>query len=136
MDTIQCAIVLAKLERFHWEIQKRIELGELYNRLIDKIGIERVVQRPDRSSVFAQYTVILNCREKVREKLSASGVPTAVHYPVPLNEQPAYSKHCCPECTPVASSMSRRVMSLPMSPDLNLDDLNKVVFSLREAFSA
>ena len=127
---------LPNLSDLSGKSKKRIELGELYNRLIDEISIERVVQRPDRSSVFAQYTVILGCREEVREKLSASGVPTAVHYPVPLNEQPAYSKHCCPECTPVASSMSRRVMSLPMSPDLNLDDLNRVVVSLKEALSA
>ena len=67
MDTIQCAIVLAKLSRFEWEIQKRIELGELYNRLLDEMGVDRVVQRPDRSSVFAQYTVILDRREEVRE---------------------------------------------------------------------
>ena len=133
MDTIQCAIVLAKLSRFEWEIQKRIELGELYNRLLDEMGVDRVVQRPDRSSVFAQYTVILDRREEVREKLSASGVPTAVHYPIPLNEQPAYRKHCCPECTPVASSISRRVTSLPMSPDLSPDNLKRVVGFLKEA---
>lgn len=133
MDTIQCAVVLAKLERFEWEIQKRIELGGLYNQLMDEIGLDRVVQRPNRSSVFAQYTVILDHREEVRKKLSARGVPTAVHYPVPLNEQPAYSEHCCPECTPVASSMSRRVMSLPMSPDLSPDDLSRVVGSLKGA---
>lgn len=136
MDTIQCAIVLAKLERFEWEIQRRIELGEMYNQLIDEIGVDRVMQRRDRYSVFAQYTVILDCREEVREKLKALGVPTAVHYPVPLNEQPAYSQHCCPECTPVASSMSRRVMSLPMSPDMSLDDLNMVVRSLKECHNA
>lgn len=133
MDTIQCAIVLAKLTRFEWEIQKRIELGELYNQLLDGIGVDRIVQRFDRSSVFAQYTIILNRREEVRQKLSASGVPTAVHYPVPLNEQPAYIKYCCPECTPVASSMSQRVMSLPMSPDLSPNDLKRVVSSIQEA---
>jgi len=133
MDTIQCAIVLAKLSRFEWEIQKRIELGEMYNRLLDGMGVDRVAQKSDRTSVFAQYTVVLDRREEVREKLSLSGVPTAVHYPVPLNEQPAYSKHCCPECTPVASSLSRRVMSLPMSPDLSPEDLKRVVGSLKEA---
>ena len=130
MDTIQCAIVLAKLSRFEWEIQKRIELGEMYNRLLDEIGVDRVVQRSDRSSVFAQYTVIVGRREEVRQKLSASGVPTAVHYPVPLNEQPAYKHFCCADCTPISHQIAGRVMSLPMSPDLTAVHQEKIVSAL------
>ena len=131
MDTIQCAIVLAKLERFEWEIQKRMELGVLYNKFMDEIGISRVVQRPDRSSVFAQYTVMLNQRDIVREKLSALGIPTSVHYPVPLNEQPAYRRHCCPECTPIASATAKKVMSLPMSADLTNRNLDTIIQALK-----
>ena len=133
MDTIQCAIVLAKLERFEWEIQRRLELGETYNQLIDEIGVDRVVQRSDRTSVFAQYTVMVHERDTVQQKLSALGVPTSVHYPMPLNEQPAYRKHCCPDCTPIANSMAQMVMSLPMSPDLNRHDIKKIVKALEEA---
>ena len=101
--------------------------GVIYNELMDEIGISRVVQRPDRSSVFAQYTVMLNQRDIVREKLSALGIPTSVHYPVPLNEQPAYRRHCCPECTPIASATAKKVMSLPMSPDLTNCNMNTII---------
>jgi UDP-2-acetamido-2-deoxy-ribo-hexuluronate aminotransferase len=135
MDTLQCAIVLAKLERFDWEIERRLAIGARYNRLIDAAGLERVVQRPDRNSVFAQYTVLVDDRAGVQAKLSADGVPTAVHYPVPLNKQPAYAHLCCPECTPLSSAAAERVMSLPMSADLSEDQQDRIVGSLAEALA-
>ncbi len=117
MDTLQCAIVLAKLERFEWEIKQREKIGQRYNSLLkDRISV--VAQRNDRTSVFAQYTIFVKNRNDMQEKLKEQGIPTAVHYPVPLNEQPAYAHLCCPNCTPIASRISKQVMSLPMSPDL------------------
>jgi UDP-2-acetamido-2-deoxy-ribo-hexuluronate aminotransferase len=131
MDTLQCAIVLAKLERFDWEIERRLAIGAEYNRLCDEAGIRRVVQRPDRSSVFAQYTVFVDAREHTQESLRQRGIPTAVHYPVPLNEQPGYKYLCCPDCTPIAQQLARRVMSLPMSPDLSSEDQSKIISALQ-----
>jgi len=119
MDTIQCAIVLAKLERFDWEVEQRKIIGSCYNKLLDDAGISRVHQREDRTSVYAQYTVFTEDREALQKKLSEQGIPTAVHYPVPLNEQPAYKHLCCPDCTPIASKTAKRVMSLPMGAELN-----------------
>jgi len=130
MDTLQCAIVLAKLERFAWEVQKRHEIGQRYNQLLDQACIERIQQRPERSSVYAQYTVMVPNREAVQKRLVVAGVPTAVHYPVPLNEQPAYRHLCCPDCTPVAREMAKRVMSLPMSPSLKTEDIESIVRAL------
>lgn len=125
MDTLQCAIVLAKLERFDWEIKQREEIGQRYNDLLkDKVRI--VAQRKDRTSVFAQYTILVKNREQLQEILKQQGIPTAVHYPIPLNEQPAYQHICCPDCTPIASKISKQVMSLPMSPDLDEDSQNKI----------
>lgn len=118
MDTLQCAIVLAKLERFEWEVEQRIAIGQQYNQLMDEAGIKRVQQRNDRTSVFAQYTVLVDDREQLEKKLKDAKIPTAVHYPVPLNQQPAYQHLCCPDCTPVAKEIAKQVMSLPMSPDL------------------
>jgi UDP-2-acetamido-2-deoxy-ribo-hexuluronate aminotransferase len=133
MDTLQCAIVLAKLERFEWEVQQRHEIGERYNQLIDQADIARIQQRPDRTSVYAQYTVIVPNREALQKRLADSGIPTAVHYPVPLNEQPAYKHLCCPECTPVAQQMAKRVMSLPMSAELSLSDQDQILQSLLQS---
>lgn len=118
MDTLQCAIVLAKLERFDWEVQQRQAVAQRYNELLDKAGMARITLRPDRTSVYAQYTILTNNREALQKRLNEAGIPTAVHYPVPLNEQPAYKHLCCPDCTPVAQQIAKQVMSLPMGPDL------------------
>ncbi len=132
MDTLQCAILLAKLNRFDWEIAQRKEIGERYNQLLDLVGIKRMNQRGDRTSVHAQYTVLVEKRTILQKKLIELGVPTAVHYPIPLNEQPAYKHFCCDGCTPVAHELSMHVMSLPMSADLTKSEQDKVLVSLQQ----
>jgi UDP-2-acetamido-2-deoxy-ribo-hexuluronate aminotransferase len=132
MDTLQCAVVLAKLERFEWEIARRLEVGQLYNETLDALGVSRVHQRADRTSVFGQYTVLIDNRDVAQQKLKDAGIPTAVHYPVPMNLQPAYAHFCCPDCTPHASSVAKRVMSLPMHPDLSTFDVNRIASALAE----
>jgi UDP-2-acetamido-2-deoxy-ribo-hexuluronate aminotransferase len=69
-------------------------------------------------------------REALQKRLAEAGIPTVVHYPVPLNEQPAYKHLCCPDCTPIAQQIAKQVMSLPMSPDLSADDQDKVVSAI------
>ncbi|MBK8453869.1 MAG: aminotransferase class I/II-fold pyridoxal phosphate-dependent enzyme [Thiofilum sp.] len=118
MDTLQCAVVLAKLERFDWEVEQRVVIGQRYNALMDEAGVQRIQQRDDRTSVFAQYTVLVENRSEVEARFREAGIPTAVHYPVPLNEQPAYRDLCCGDCTPIAKDRAQRVMSLPMGADL------------------
>jgi UDP-2-acetamido-2-deoxy-ribo-hexuluronate aminotransferase len=135
MDTLQCAIVLAKLERFEWEVQQRHDIGQRYNHLLDQAGIERIQQRPQRTSVYAQYTVMVPNREALQKRLVDAGIPTAVHYPVPLNEQPAYKHLCCPDCTPVAQQMAKRVMSLPMCADLLSDDQRSIIRAIISGLS-
>jgi UDP-2-acetamido-2-deoxy-ribo-hexuluronate aminotransferase len=146
MDTIQCAVVLAKMERFEWELERRQQVGRRYHELLGKRfpfhGPERTAELgcqlipwPDdrRNSVFAQFTVLVRDRDTMQERLKAAGVPTAVHYPIPLNEQPAYARFCCPECTPMASMLGRQVMSLPFSADLTDSDQNVVCDALTKA---
>lgn len=135
MDTLQCAVVLAKLERFDWELQQRQKLGARYNDLCDAAGIARMVQRNGRSSVFAQYTVrlpLIASREQVQARLKEAGIPTAVHYPLPLNQQPAYAG-LCGRPTPVAAQLAQQVMSLPMSADLLPSQQDAVMQALRAA---
>jgi UDP-2-acetamido-2-deoxy-ribo-hexuluronate aminotransferase len=136
MDTLQCAIVLAKLERFESEIQRRLVLGSRYSELMDQAGITRIQIKPDRSSVYAQYTVTVENRNKIVAALKAAGVPTAVHYPIPLNEQPAYKGLCGGGATPESVAMSKRVMSLPMSPDLSGDNQDMIAGALQAAVLA
>lgn len=130
MDTLQSAIVLAKLERFAWEVRQRHDIGQRYNELLDQAGIARIQQRPERTSVYAQYTVMLSNREALQKCLAEAGIPTAVHYPVPLNEQPAYKHLCCPDCTPMAQQLATRVMSLPMSAEITPEQQQQIVAAL------
>ena len=134
MDTLQCAIVLAKLERFGWEVEQRLAIGQRYNQLLDEAAIPRVRQREDRTSVFAQYTIFSQEREALQARLSQDGIPTTVHYPVPLNEQPAYRHLCCPDCTPIAAKIATEVMSLPMGADLSGRDQLDVIQHLQPVF--
>lgn len=130
MDTMQCAVVLAKLERFDWEVSQRQCIGQRYDELHATADIGLVNQRPCRTSVYAQYTILVSDRDGMRKRLSEVGIPTAAHYPVPLNEQPAYKHICCPDCTPIAKDVAKRVMSLPMSPYLLAQDQDKIVGAL------
>lgn len=133
MDTLQCAVVLAKLKRFEWEIGQRIQIGERYNRMFDERGIARVTQRPDRTSVFAQYTIFADNRPRLIELLQASGVPTAVHYPAPLNAQPAYEKKCRAGPLPVSDQLAETVLSLPMHSDLDEALQDRIVDAVEQA---
>ena len=135
MDTLQCAILLAKLTRFDWEVARRIELGRLYAEAIRasgaKVGLLTV--RPDRTSVWAQYTVLVENRDAVQEKMKQAGIPTAVHYPRPLHLQPAYEKLCDRKPMPVSESLASQVISLPMSADLSDSEVDVVVAALARA---
>lgn len=119
MDTLQCAVILAKFGLFPEELERRLAIGERYNRLCDEAGIARVRQRQDRSSIFAQFTVMVDERDRVAGHLNAAGIPTAVHYPAPLNEQPAYSAICKAGPLPNSELLARTVLSLPMHPYLD-----------------
>lgn len=132
MDTLQCAVVLAKLERFEWEVARRIAVGARYDQLVDNARIGRVVQRPDRTSVFAQYTVCIGNREAVQKEFQLARIPTAVHYPVPLHSQPAYRDICNVSGDLTHSErLASRVMSLPMGPDLSETDQDRIVSLLQ-----
>lgn len=134
MDTIQCAVVLGKLERFEWEIEQRLALGERYGQLLSDVpGITRLAVRPDRDCVWAQYTVFVDKRDTLQEALRACGVPTAVHYPKPLHLQPAYAARFGQAACPRSLRAADTVMSLPMSADLGVAQLEAVVDALAAA---
>jgi UDP-2-acetamido-2-deoxy-ribo-hexuluronate aminotransferase len=144
MDTLQAAILLAKLERFGSELIQRSNKAKNYHDLIRLFGaelnnplqqyIKSIVIKPDRSSAYAQFTLIVNDREKLQKYLEDGGVPSAVHYPVPLNDQPAYKHLCCSECTPVANQLAKQVVSLPISADLNYEQQCLIVNRLSEFY--
>ena len=134
MDTLQCAVVLAKLERFDWELARRHALGARYLRLLAGTpGLRLLGLRPDRDCVWGQFTVFVEHRAAVQAALAAQGIPTAVHYPKPLHHQAAYAAFCCPDCCPVSVAAGQQAMSLPMSPDLTDAQQDRIVAALQAA---
>ncbi|HEX7688970.1 MAG TPA: DegT/DnrJ/EryC1/StrS family aminotransferase [Burkholderiaceae bacterium] len=133
MDTLQCAVLLAKLPRLAWELGRRRELGDRYHAALAGLDVTTLTVRPDRDSVWGQYTVRVKDRARVQAALAEAGVPTAVHYPRPLHRQPAYESFGDPDACPNAIAAAAEVMSLPMSPDLADADFDRVVAALAAA---
>jgi len=132
MDTLQCAVLLAKMDSFDWEIERRIAAGERYLRQLSSVpSLTPLVVRSDRTCVWGQFTVQVKDRDAFIEKLKQAGVPTAVHYPVPLHRQPAYQQLGRISGTLTHSDeVADRVVSLPMSPymsDSMIDTIVKVI---------
>jgi UDP-2-acetamido-2-deoxy-ribo-hexuluronate aminotransferase len=131
MDTLQCAVVLAKLERFDWEIAQRLAIGQRYRDLLQGVpGLRLLGTRADRDCVWAQFSVFSDDRAALVARLAAQGIPTAIHYPKPLHRQPAYAALCCPDCCPQSEHAATTVLSLPMSADLTPADQDRVVQAL------
>ena len=134
MDTLQAAIVLAKLERFDWEVAQRQQIGARYTELLSPVLGEMgdlEIQTPFiesyNTSVYGQYTLQVQDREFLQDKFKQAGIPTAVHYPLPINEQPAFKNNYGNDSTPIARAMAKRVLSLPMGPDLTAAAQDKIV---------
>lgn len=131
LDTLQAAILLAKLEVFDEEVAARKSIGARYTSLLSEhVTVPHIA--PGNTSVFAQYTIQVDNRDEVQKKLNQLGVPTAVHYPVPLHLQPAFSALGCGAGSfPVAEAASNRVMSLPMHPYLTQTVQDEIVAALK-----
>ncbi|MGQ9658812.1 MAG: DegT/DnrJ/EryC1/StrS family aminotransferase [Thermochromatium sp.] len=143
LDTLQAAILLAKLEIFPEEIEARARIGARYTELFQArgavgtdVGGAPVLTphvHPHNRSVYAQYTIQVEDRDAVIARLNAQGIPTAVHYPIPLNEQPVFHVGLPGEDYPVSAAVARRVMSLPMHPYLDEDTQARIVEAVAEA---
>jgi len=135
MDSIQCAVVLAKLERFEWEIEQRMAIGARYTQYLSDLAkdkAELLSLRSDRSHVYAQYTILALDRGRLQKHLNERGIPTAVHYPIPIHLQPAYTQFNRRD-VPVSESLASRVISLPMHADLSEDTQRRIVSAIAEA---
>lgn len=139
LDTIQCAILLAKLERYDWEVEQRNKIADNFTKSF--VGLEKFdpqfstpLVKPGNTSVWAQYTVTITKRDVFQKKMQELGVPTTVHYPLTMPDQPWYAKN-----TPLKHDITHsrwaanHVISLPMYPDMNLDNQQKVIDAVKTA---
>ena len=132
LDTIQAAILLPKLANLDRERILRQHIADRYSKLLSEIGVEGTpFIHGDNESVWAQYTIRVKNRDHVQSSLKGAGVPTAVHYPIPLNQQPAVAD--AKAVLPNGDCIAKEVMSLPMGPYLSAIDQDLVISALRTA---
>lgn len=131
LDTLQAAILLPKLDILEGELQLRQHVADRYAVLLSDIGIAAPHIEDGNVSAWAQYTVQVENRDAVQEFLKSKGIPTAVHYPIPLNRQPAVKDDNAN--LPVGDAIATKVMSLPMHPYLNAADQQFICESLSAA---
>jgi len=136
-DTLQAAVLLAKLPHFQSEVEARNRIGARYTEaLTSTLGARSCapVVVPGNTHVYAQYTIRIAERDSVAEKLKAAGIPTAVYYPKCLHEQPVFANDGCKWGDfPESEKASREVLSLPMHPFLSESDQDRVVECLKSA---
>jgi UDP-2-acetamido-2-deoxy-ribo-hexuluronate aminotransferase len=130
LDTIQAAVLLAKLPHYANEIIMRQTIAEKYTRMLSSKIITPAVQT-DRASVWAQYTIRLNEREATQNNLNEQGIPTAVHYPMSLHQQECFQYlHQENINYPVAEKAAKEVMSLPMNPFIKDEEIQFIADAL------
>ncbi|EGR4264305.1 DegT/DnrJ/EryC1/StrS family aminotransferase [Vibrio cholerae] len=131
LDTLQAAILLPKLELLQEEIALRNKVANRYSEKLRTYGIKAVPHIEDYNEcAWAQYTIRVKDREKVQLKLQSTGIPTAVHYPIPLNKQPAVKDSSV--FLPVGDEIAKEVLSLPMHPYLTDNEINQICAVIAE----
>lgn len=137
LDTLQCAILLAKLGRYPQEIEMRNQVARQYQEGLSQVsapGFSLPFIESHNTSVWAQYTLTVANRQDFQDKMSARGVPTSIHYPRIMPEQPWYQAQ---NPRPLDWTHSRwaadHVISLPMSPDLKAEDQKKVIEAVKQS---
>ena len=129
LDTIQAAVLLAKLPHYADEIKARQAVAQKYSNNLESIVATPSVKE-DRTSVWAQYTVRVKNREELQNKLKNEGVPTAVHYPLPLHWQACFQYlNLERNKYPVADEVSEEVVSMPMNSFIQNDEVMYAISS-------
>lgn len=132
LDTIQAAILLEKLVIFPEEIELRQEVAKRYERLLPS-EIRKPKIQPENTSVYAQYTIEVDDRDAMQSYLQSKGIPTAVHYPSGVHEQPVFKSLFSDRTSfPITERAAKRVMSLPMHPYLTLSEQERICSSVME----
>ena len=137
MSSFQASVLLAKLELFKNEAKLRAEIGDRYTSMLIERGagkelpITPPMLKEGNISVYAQYSILVKNRDTVQQTLTQMGIPSAVHYPIPLNHQPAMKTEQCD--VPISERVSKEVMSLPMHPYISLAEQQRVIDSLISA---
>lgn len=140
LDTIQCAVLLSKLSRYDWEVEQRNRIAHRYNEAFASLrseGFQPPVVREGRQSVWAQYTVAVKNRADFQKKLSEAGVPTSIHYPRIMPEQPWYKENASKTVGDLTHARwaADHVISLPMYPDMDEATQDRIINAVKNALA-
>lgn len=134
LDPIQCVVISEKIKFYNEDIKKRQAIGNAYNEAF--AGLKNVViptVRADRTSVFAQYTLAVTDRDAFVRDLDKLGVPTSIHYPSGMHEQPVYKDKKV--SLPMTEKLAKQVVSLPLYPDMPQEHVQTVIQSVQKVLS-
>ena len=131
LDTLQAAIILPKLAILDDEISARNSVAEIYTDALSSAGINTPIIAAHSTSAWAQYTVRVKNRPEVQSRLEVIGIPTVVHYPLPLNRQPAVAD--LEAYLPQGDKAAEEVLSLPMHPYLAHHEIERIVDAVMTA---
>ncbi len=133
LDTLQCGILLVKLDRYPWEIEHRQKVARHYDDGLSSVkNIMTPVIGKDRQSVYAQYTIRVKNRPAFQKALSDKGVPTSIHYPKGMHQQPALSHFAPASGLEVTETLCEEVLSLPLYADMPEAHIEHVIKSVKE----
>ena len=133
LDTLQAGILLSKMRIFEKEVELRDKIGARYSELLKDSDCVTPYTAPGNTHVYAQYSLIVKNRDNFIEKLKAKGVPTAVHYPIPLHLQPALAKYYDNQPLPHSERIAKSIVSLPMHPYLDEATQDLIVSVVKES---
>jgi dTDP-4-amino-4,6-dideoxygalactose transaminase len=137
LDTLQAAVLLAKLDVFEAELAVRDRIAAIYDAGLPQ-GVTVPARVPDSASAWAIYAILLPdgaARDRLQAGLKARGVPSAIYYPRPLHHQPAYAPHHTGNPLPVSEDLAARILALPIHPDLTEAQAQEVCAAVREVLA-
>jgi dTDP-4-amino-4,6-dideoxygalactose transaminase len=136
LDALQAAVLRIKLKYLDEWNEARIENASAYNKLLEGLPLILPSVNEGDKHVYHQYTVLSESREALKEKLREDGIPTAVHYPVPLHMQPCFSFMERGEGDyPVAEKVAATTLSLPMYPEMKREVIEFIAEKIREFYA-
>jgi UDP-2-acetamido-2-deoxy-ribo-hexuluronate aminotransferase len=128
LDTIQAAILNVKIKHYKKDLKLRQEVARKYNEKLKNINeIILPFVKEDRTSAWAQYSIRVKNRDEIQTKLKENGIPSAVHYPMPLHLQECFEYLGYKKGDfPIAEKVSEEIMSLPMNPYLSDEEIEYI----------
>lgn len=141
LDTIQCAVLLAKMGRYQWEIDQRQKIAKKYNEAFATIrakDFKTPQVNAGQDSVWAQYTLVIGDRDAFQKKMTEAKIPTSIHYPRIMPDQPWYQTQTQQQASefPKARWAAEHVISLPMYPDMTAEVQDYIIKHVKAALQS